>query len=531
MIETVTTSRLDRPRPLPAPTVRGRTWLSVSGPAAISIGLTLLFFAITVWWLTQDRRVPMADNALHTLIGFSAYDNLRSGALLGPFQVWTVYPPLVHVVGGLGVFFGGRTFWAGVIAQNLVFLPLLVLGVYQTGRLVFEDARAGLLAVVFALGTPMVIGQFHITMIDPPEAALAAVSVWLLLSTRGFEDVDRAALAGLAVGLGMLTKETFPAFIGGLLLVMLLRGGWRNWRGLGAFALVAAAVGGPWYIAHMSDLRAHYAAAGIVGGQPLPSEVTTASALWYVWTAINFQMLFPLVVFGAVGIVLALVHVAKKRSERPLVVELLAGAFVSWLAVTLALPPTARYTLPALVYFAVLGAGWIVLLPRPGRLVATTLLVLVATINMLGASVGVGHRIMISLPGATPKVSATYQGGISLFTDDGYGYGGPERSGDLAGLMDRLGRRGITTVRWVSTATPAVAFDSGGLEIFARTAGLKIDKTPDAALPVPVTEATLIQQPAASVRKPCRRLYDGTVVTVELGTLDEGKRVNGCPPS
>jgi 4-amino-4-deoxy-L-arabinose transferase-like glycosyltransferase len=89
-----------------------------------------------------------------------------------------------------------------------VFVPLLALGCYQAGRLLFNSA-AGLLAVLFALGSPLLIDQFHVFILDPQLTALVAVSVWLILASEHFSRVDVAAVAGVVGGLGMLVKEPF----------------------------------------------------------------------------------------------------------------------------------------------------------------------------------------------------------------------------------------------------------------------------------------------------------------------------------
>jgi 4-amino-4-deoxy-L-arabinose transferase-like glycosyltransferase len=521
------TTRLDpAPSIPPAAAARRPARAALSGPALGAIALGVVFIAITIWWLTQDARVQMADASLHTKFAFDAYDNLRAGYLIGPFKEWTAYPPLVHIIGGVTMLVTGKGIWSPILTQNLIFVPLLVLGVYQTGRLVYDDARAGLLAVVFALGTPMIIGQFHWFLLDAPETALAAVSVWLLLSTRRFELLERSLLAGIAVGLGLFTKQTFPAFVIGPVLVLLIRGGWRNWRGLLIFAATAAFIAAPWYVAHYHDLRGHVAGVGIVDGERVGADVLTATPGWYFWTAVHYQVLAPLVAFAAIGIALALAQLARRRSGQPLILELLAGGFVSWLALTIALPPTPRYSLPALVYFAVLGTGWILALPRRGRLIAQTLLVAIAIANTLGGSMGVGHRVTVALPGAAPQESYLRAGRISLFTDDGYVIGAPERSGDMLDVMRQLQRRGVRTLTWTSTVTPSVAFQDLGLKLFAWMAGL----TPLQVLdPPPQTQATLQQREIEPGQRPCVRLWDGTGVWVRLGDPNVRHPVDGCP--
>ena len=58
---------------------------------------------MSVWWLTQDDRVQDWDNGLHTLIAFSLRDQLATGNLTGWFTEFNTYPPLVHLIGAIGV--------------------------------------------------------------------------------------------------------------------------------------------------------------------------------------------------------------------------------------------------------------------------------------------------------------------------------------------------------------------------------------------------------------------------------------------
>src|ERR1700691_1437134 len=210
-----------------------------------AIAMAAGFIALTCWWLTQDRSIPIYDAGDHLETAFLFHDMIRAGNLLGPFNYESPYPPLGELVGAAAAFVGGVNVASPIIGENLVFVPLLVLGCYRTGRLLF-DARAGLLAAVFVLGSSLLVAQLHVFMLDAPETALVAVSIWLLLACENFSRVGLAALAGVAVGAGMLVKAQFAPFVVGIVLMALLRGGWRNWRGFAAFAAVALVLAAAW---------------------------------------------------------------------------------------------------------------------------------------------------------------------------------------------------------------------------------------------------------------------------------------------
>ena len=170
-------------------------------------------------------------------------------------------------MGALAAFVGGVNVASPIIGENLMFVSLLALGCYQTGRLLFGPL-AGLLAVVFVLGSPLLISQFHVFMLDAPLAALVAVSIWLILASEDFSRVGMAALAGLAVGLGLNIKVQFALFVVGLVADR------RCCTAAGATGVASRSSprsrwssAAPWYIVHFSEFgtiartREHRAAA------------------------------------------------------------------------------------------------------------------------------------------------------------------------------------------------------------------------------------------------------------------------------
>ena len=239
-----TDAEIFRPADATRSTARAR-WPRWPTAAWVSIGLGALFIAATCWWLSRDRSIPIDDAALHLGSAIDAYEALSAGHLLKALTGSAPYPPLTFLVGALGVFVGGVGVAPPIIAQNLIFVLLLALGCYKVGRLAFGPL-AGLLAVVFALGSPMIIEEFHEFMLDAPEAAMVAVAVWGILATERFSRLGVSALAGVAVGLGMLSKETFVFFVAGVALATAVRGGRRAWRGVAVFVAVALVIALPW---------------------------------------------------------------------------------------------------------------------------------------------------------------------------------------------------------------------------------------------------------------------------------------------
>jgi 4-amino-4-deoxy-L-arabinose transferase-like glycosyltransferase len=492
----------------------------------IAAGLTLLFFAISAWWLAADRAVPDFDSGRHLFDAFAVHDALRAGQLGFPFTTFNNYPPLVHLLGGLAAVIGGVRVAPPVLAQNLIFLPLLAAGCYGAGRRAFGPL-AGVLAVVFALGTPMLISQLHVFLLDAPEAAMVAVSAWAILASERFSRPGISAMAGLACALGLLTKQTFPIFVAGLIVVALLRGGWRNWRGVLAFAAVLVVVGAPWYLGHLGELRhlTQGAAGGGGGGGGVthnesggvtPDRWSRKNFGWYFWNLVNLQLLLPLAVLAVGGTFACVVRFLRHRTNSDVTPELVAGALVAYAGSTYLSLKDPRYTLPALVYMAVLGTGWIPMLRVKLRVAAIATLGAIAVVNTVAVSFGVGRDVRVLLPGA-PKNSGLHERAFTFYSPDGYVRGGPERQPDVLGVMRKLRERGVRLVDFDGGSANVPAFNLEGLRALARIAQLRQPPVYEPQKLGPNDAFFLRRSPVVGDPPPCGRFGDGTGLYVELG--------------
>lgn len=496
----------------------------VSRELALLLGAITGFLAITAWWLTQDNRVQDWDNGLHTVDAFLIHKQLAAGHVTTWFTEFNTYPPLGHLIGALGVFIGGFSPATVILASNVVFVPLLAAGCFGVGRRVYGSDRAGLLAALFALGTPMIVSEFHEFMLDPQQAALIAVSVWAILACERFERPGVAALAGALSGLAMMTKQTSVVFLAGPLAVVVLRGGWRNWRGMLAFAGTFAVVAGPWYVYHRDELNslvsvhdsgASSSAANEAGGF-FPQRLSRKSFGWYFWSTVNIQVLVPLALALLVGTVLAIRSCLHDRSPNNLRPELLGGLFVSWLGMTLITHKDPRYSLPALVYMAVLGTGWIAAAGRWRRLLEGAL-VLVVAINVIGVSTGLGSTVRLTLPGGSKIKTGLAERHLTFYSPDGWLRGAPEHDGDILALMRGLKRVGAQTVTFDAASSDDLDFNTSGLQVLAIDAGLEPTWVYNPAGLGPRDAFVLrhVQQPGDP--PPCQRLNDGSGVYVVLG--------------
>ncbi len=509
-----------------------------SAPAWGAIGVTVLFVGITCWWLSVDRSVPIWDAGLHLEITFNVHHLLSTGNLGGALSTSAPYPPFAYLVGSLGIAIGGLGVAPPIIAENVVFYSLLALGCYQVSRLAFGPV-AGLLSVVFALGSPLIIAQSHVFMTDAPETAMVAVSIWLIIATEGFTRKRSCALAGLAVGIGMLTKEPFAIFVLGVIAVTAVRGGPQAWRGMAIFAVVALAIALPWYIHEYSkiqEIKTEATASSTAFAPPgaespngiAPPRLSRENLEWYLWNIVGWQLYLPLFLLTAVGWLWTLVGSVRRRPITRLAPELLIGAFVAWAVLTETYVHDVRYGMPLLLYLAVFGAGWIVRLGRRGRIAATTVLVVAALANTLMINTGVGGEHAFWLEKESTALERP--GDVPIFSTQGFPVGAPHRDGDLLATFQALQRNGIRTVTWIPSQSQGSDFTRIGIEVLSNVAGLStLEKT----VPLPtLTRVDVIlshSKIAPGEPPPCVRLDDGTGVWVRIGDPVAPGAQDYCP--
>jgi hypothetical protein len=504
----------------------------IGGYAWGAIGVASAFFALSCWWLSQDHSIPIYDVGDQLETALEYHRMLQAGNLLGPFTHENVYPILVHMVGAIAALIGGVGVTAPVLGLNVVFVPLLALGCYQTGRLLFGPL-AGMLAVAFVFGSPLLMSMFHVFLLDAPLTAMVAVSVWLLLASEDFSRVGVSALAGLAVGLGLNVKIQFALFLVGLTAIVIVHGGWRNWRGLAAFGVVALLFGTPWYIEHASELGRLIELSSSGPGTPagnIPATFSTDNLLWYFWSVLNSQLLAPLFVLAAGGILWLARDVVRSRAKHVARFEFLAGGFAAWFVITF---PDAhhdiRYGLPLLGFLSVAATGWIVSLPRVARAATIALLALGVAANLLGNMFGVGQEAVLALTHPLPATEQ-FPDRVVFYQTNGFLASAPTRDGDVPGLLGELHREGVAVVAWSAEQSGLPDFSLEGLKPLALIAGLVPEVRERLEFAESAGVATLIHEPATARAAPtCTRLSDGTGVWVVRYDTAARKFALYCP--
>lgn len=442
--------------------------------AQVLAGAVLGFIGITAWWWSQNTTMLDWDSGIHMNLAFFDATALREHAFTEPFGIYTTYPPLVHLVGAIAILAFGMHPMAVAVVHNVVFVPLLAFGCYGVGS-ELGGRQAGLLAGLFAICTPMFTSMMHAYDIDPAQTAMVAASVWALLASKRFERVGTAALAGVLCGLALLTKETSILFLVGIVVSVVCRGGHRQRSGLAAFLGCALIVAGPWYLYHLHQLLTTFTTIAQLRPNPAqaPPIVSGANLSWYFWDLVNQQAGGPLALAFLAGFVIAVARATKDRQSP--IRDLLAGAVSSYVLISCLNHKDPRYSLPALVYVAVLGTFWV---PRIERRALRWFLTVgvsgVALLSSVGMSFGLGGagtRLMVSLPGAAATMIDP--GSFTLYENQGWLRGAPTQDGNALALLRAMRQEGVRSLA-VDPNVDQLDYSASGLLPLADAAGLRL---------------------------------------------------------
>jgi hypothetical protein len=325
-------------------------------------GLLIGLATIMAVWLAIDRRPPEWDHANHLERAVVCHRSLResgSGWLQEIISESSFYPPIVTCAAGL-LYFVLPVVPLTAQAVIWAFLVLATLAVYGLGRRLL-DAEAGLLAAFLFATAPFVVFMLFNFQLDLPLAAMVALALYILVRTEDLSLRRWTLGLGLVLGLGMLTKPPFAAYLSGPLL-------WAAWRGLRApdrrarllHLLVAVGMAGavalPWYGPRLVGLPAQFInrsfkQAAEAGQAP---ALSGASLLFYPeWIIPQWGLLATaLLLWGIVAL-----------ARRPRARGLLWAALAPFLIFTLIQNKNLRYTLPLLPAAALVAAAGVSVFP------------------------------------------------------------------------------------------------------------------------------------------------------------------------
>jgi 4-amino-4-deoxy-L-arabinose transferase-like glycosyltransferase len=181
----------------------------------------LLIAVLVAWhafhnWLWLDRNIVLTgwDKARH-LAQSLAYNDmltpLRLRSLFTAFISDTVRPPLTPISAVVMYRLFGVS---GDVAAmgNLFYLAVTLVATWKLGVLL-AGRRLAVLSVVLLALLPMFYAMSRYFYLEFPLMAVVALTIWLLLASHRFQKRGTSLFFGLCLGLGLLTKRTYVAFV------------------------------------------------------------------------------------------------------------------------------------------------------------------------------------------------------------------------------------------------------------------------------------------------------------------------------
>ena len=206
----------------------------------------LALFTLYLLWVNHDyyradTQTPTYDEAWYLETSLHLYHRLTHEGLPGFWDAYHrafgVKAPLLSVLPIPFYLLLGPSRESAMLVNSL-FIVLTNLYLFLLVRHLFSPS-AGLAAVVFYQTMPLAYGLSRSFMAEYGLATLVIIFLYYLVAT------DQPLLLGVLLGLGLLMKVLFPAFIAGPLLLHFYRK--RPWRSLPLLVLPALVLAATWY--------------------------------------------------------------------------------------------------------------------------------------------------------------------------------------------------------------------------------------------------------------------------------------------
>lgn len=341
----------------------GRNGVAVS--VALLVVLLVGLGVVMAVWLSLDRRPAEWDHAnhleraldCHRILAEPGHDRYAEIVAMSSF-----YPPVVLCATGLAYFVGPVT---PLTAQAVIwgFLVIGTFALWDAGRRLLADEAAARLGAALFATAPFVVFSLLRYQLDLPLAAMVALALALVVRVEAAPTAGRALALGVSLGVGMLVKPPFAAYV----LPPILWLAWRAWRapdrrarlrGLALALGVGTLLAVPWYGPRLAGLPMQILNRSFKLATESPPALSSAGLLFYP------RVYFPLI--GVVTGLLALWGVWAVR-RRPRARGLVWAALAPWVIFVLIQNKNLRYALPLLPALALAAAAGVAALGSRAR--------------------------------------------------------------------------------------------------------------------------------------------------------------------
>ncbi|MEK6911015.1 MAG: glycosyltransferase family 39 protein [Nanoarchaeota archaeon] len=189
--------------------------------------ILLQFLQLSYWINTHDIN-PAFDEAWH-LSNALYYQRLFSDSHIPSSELASHYPIFGYAFNYYNhpnlFYFISSLFnleYPDILYVNIIFLILLILGVYGIGFYLF-DKDVGLFAAFLISVFPLTLGLSRNYLLDLPLASILVLDIYLLLKSVYFSDKKYSLLFLLFFIIGIIFKRSFLIFILPILLYYLVK--------------------------------------------------------------------------------------------------------------------------------------------------------------------------------------------------------------------------------------------------------------------------------------------------------------------
>jgi Dolichyl-phosphate-mannose-protein mannosyltransferase len=432
-----------------------RSLPAVSIAAALVATIVVATLALHLVWLIRFRHGYLTewDESGYMQFSLSDFDALHDHGLIEYLRTVGgrgTFGPFLPAVTALAYPIFGRGVFGSLLVIPLFFVAL-VLATYGVARRIVSDGWA----VVAALAVSAIPGITDYTRIyhfAVPTTACMTATLWAFLRSDELRRTRWALVAGVFLGLTMLTRTMALGYLPGLVAaaVVLCAIGTDERRlrvrNLGVAGVAAVVVTGPWYLRNARSVY-EYLIPGGYGAEAIPYGRHYPVVSWGYWTKeLRFDLYylsFPIAVALAACFAAALVYAILRRrlavsalrlglrtGKTAAVVALALVVLEGYLVLTSSRNEGTAFALPWLPALVVLGVAAAAALPPRGVRVVLATGLIVASVGAVLSKSGWVARLAtarsVSVPGLGSVVVTDGRGIIQdIVAGAGYDIGPP----------------------------------------------------------------------------------------------------------
>ena len=213
--------------------------------------LIVVICAANVLWIRINVAPPrMYDDAVYLTDSVKLFQTIQERGL-APFlrecaEATKGHPPMIKILPVPFYFLFGPGTASALYAYTLL-IAIFCIYLFLLARELFHSEEIAIFAVIICTAFPLTYGMWRNVMAEFGTTLAVTACLYHLVRSDGFRIRKHVLLAGLFFGWGMLWKISFPIFlIGPMMYVVICRA--RNRIGnLGLFGATVLLVAGPFY--------------------------------------------------------------------------------------------------------------------------------------------------------------------------------------------------------------------------------------------------------------------------------------------